>query len=450
MIACIVCARIPNLLVEKAKPIIFPGMLVFYGPLAVVGVASWILPEPLPAFVVLAAWALAGAGWIVPSAQCMVALSLMPPRWTALVIAIGGIIATPLFLLVGGMGIKPIAVALAVMLPAVSGGIVYFLLGSVDPKELEIVNQRNHEHRKPGLAAKASASVAAHGISYGFIVVMIISLGLNAILIAGSMGIVSSLIALLWARRRSKSSWTTESAQRITIPLIIASLLFIPFCNDVGKIVCGAVSIMAFSYVTLMEWTGQVVKNAEFQLFPLQRFAIGRLAQWIGFFIGALISYLTFYHAFLSPLPLSFVVCLLAVIIVTAFVIYDGTNTENETQLLDVMLGNPSELVIDPPKNAAPFRERCDALIERFQLSSREAEVFRYLAKGRNADYIQQKLFISANTVKTHISHIYKKMGINNQQWLIDLVDQRETHGAKQPDDSKDVQTNSRNGSKVE
>ena len=114
-----------------------------------------------------------------------------------------------------------------------------------------------------------------------------------------------------------------------------------------------------------------------------------------------------------------------AVVIITAFVVYDNTTDEND-QLLDVVLGDPENLIIEPPKNAAPFRERCDALIERFQLSNREAEVFRYLAKGRNAEYIQQKLFISSSTVKTHISHIYKKMGINNQQWLIDLVDQRD------------------------
>ena len=81
---------------------------------------------------------------------------------------------------------------------------------------------------------------------------------------------------------------------------------------------------------------------------------------------------------------------------------------------------------IDPPKNASPFRDRCRAIAEQFDLSPREAEVFTCLAKGRNAEYIQQKLFISSNTAKTHITHIYRKMGINSQQRLIDLVDREE------------------------
>ena len=43
---------------------------------------------------------------------------------------------------------------------------------------------------------------------------------------------------------------------------------------------------------------------------------------------------------------------------------------------------------------------------DRYDLSQREMEVFLCLAKGRNAEYIQQKLFISSNTAKTHIGHI--------------------------------------------
>ena len=440
MLAYLACARFPHVLIDKAKSLIFPGMLLFYGPIAIVGVASWMLPSPLPAPLVFAAWAISGIGWIVPSAQGMLLFSLMSPRWTALSLAGGGIIATPLFLLVGGLGVKPLAVIAAVMLPAVSGGIAFYLLHTVNPDDIEHVKEYKIEHRTLSTSVKTSVTVIAHGISYGFIVIMISSLGLHAILISGAAAIISSLIAFVWARRRSKSSWTTESAQRITVPLIIASLLFLPFCNEAGKIICGSVSIAAFAYVTLMEWTGQVVKNAEFQLFPLHRFALGRLAQWLGFLIGAFIAYIMFYHSALSPLPLMLVVCILAVLIITAFVIYDNSKDEEEDQLLDVVLGDPTTLIIDPPKNAAPFRERCDALIDKFQLSSREAEVFRYLAKGRNAEYIQQKLYISANTVKTHISHIYKKMGINNQQWLIDLVDERDKHKRPVSEENEDSQ----------
>lgn len=36
---------------------------------------------------------------------------------------------------------------------------------------------------------------------------------------------------------------------------------------------------------------------------------------------------------------------------------------------------------------------------------------------------IQEKLFLSHNTVKTHVRHIYAKMDIHSQQELIDIVE---------------------------
>lgn len=119
--------------------------------------------------------------------------------------------------------------------------------------------------------------------------------------------------------------------------------------------------------------------------------------------------------------------CVIAIIVVAAFSLCGADDSETEDALLVLMTASaecpPS---IDPPKNASPFRDRCRAIAEQYDLSPREAEVFTCLAKGRNAEYIHQKLFISSNTAKTHITHIYRKMEINSQQRLIDLVDREE------------------------
>ena len=44
------------------------------------------------------------------------------------------------------------------------------------------------------------------------------------------------------------------------------------------------------------------------------------------------------------------------------------------------------------------------------------------LAQGRTRLYIQEELVLSENTVKTHIAHVYRKLGVNNRQDLLDLV----------------------------
>ena len=76
------------------------------------------------------------------------------------------------------------------------------------------------------------------------------------------------------------------------------------------------------------------------------------------------------------------------------------------------------------------FHDRCSAAAKRYLLSSREAEVLTLLAKGHNAAFIQDELFISKSTAKTHISHIYRKMNVHSQQELLRMIDgSLEVHG---------------------
>ena len=53
----------------------------------------------------------------------------------------------------------------------------------------------------------------------------------------------------------------------------------------------------------------------------------------------------------------------------------------------------------------------------------RETEVMYLLAKGHNAAYIQDSLYISRSTAKTHINHVYRKLDIHSQQELINMVE---------------------------
>lgn len=76
-------------------------------------------------------------------------------------------------------------------------------------------------------------------------------------------------------------------------------------------------------------------------------------------------------------------------------------------------------------KGRRPFRERCVEVSALYSLSSKETEILILLAKGRSNPWIQEELNIAPGTMNTHIMHIYKKLGINNRQALIDLLDGR-------------------------
>lgn len=78
-----------------------------------------------------------------------------------------------------------------------------------------------------------------------------------------------------------------------------------------------------------------------------------------------------------------------------------------------------------PPEKARAgrFKRACEQVANRYLLSKKETEVLFLLAKGRNAAYIQEQLYISEGTARTHMRHIYKKLDIHTQQELMNLVE---------------------------
>jgi DNA-binding NarL/FixJ family response regulator len=65
-------------------------------------------------------------------------------------------------------------------------------------------------------------------------------------------------------------------------------------------------------------------------------------------------------------------------------------------------------------KQLAPARSRA-AAAARNQLSERELDIARSIARGRTNQEIAAELFISLSTVKTHIARIQGKLGVRNR-----------------------------------
>jgi DNA-binding CsgD family transcriptional regulator len=77
---------------------------------------------------------------------------------------------------------------------------------------------------------------------------------------------------------------------------------------------------------------------------------------------------------------------------------------------------------VSPVETSEGIDTRCQGLSEANSLSKRESEILVMLAQGRSAPYIAEEMFISNNTVKTHIKRIYQKCNVHSKEELLDLI----------------------------
>lgn len=76
-------------------------------------------------------------------------------------------------------------------------------------------------------------------------------------------------------------------------------------------------------------------------------------------------------------------------------------------------------------KGEKAVEEACAEVAVTYGLSAREAELLPYAFQGYTSTYIAKALFISDNTVRSHLKNIYRKLGVSSKMELIDLVKRR-------------------------
>lgn len=80
----------------------------------------------------------------------------------------------------------------------------------------------------------------------------------------------------------------------------------------------------------------------------------------------------------------------------------------------------PSET--EPEESASDPQEVFAKVKEQFGLTDRESELCSLICEGKSNPDIAKELFISENTVKTHIYNLFKKTGVSSRIELVTLI----------------------------
>jgi DNA-binding NarL/FixJ family response regulator len=102
-----------------------------------------------------------------------------------------------------------------------------------------------------------------------------------------------------------------------------------------------------------------------------------------------------------------------------------------------VRIANGEEVVSGPHGAARSSRDDRGWPGRDLGLSEREAEVVALAALGRRNSQIAESLYVSVDTVKTHLARSFRKLGVHNRTELSALIHRRQSFRRVLPDDEQ-------------
>lgn len=213
---------------------------------------------------------------------------------------------------------------------------------------------------------------------------------------------------------------------RIGFPLIIASLV-LSFLPENGNLeaVFSSFSLIGTQLIVSLAWIICIFFHSKLKL-PVDRICIQLfLPIFVGRTIGIGLSGLS--GIAFSSADAKVVLTLLAISLVYASTFLYGSKPRKNKQSQK----NESRAMISwRYASIAPASDSIESLESTARkigaatrMTPRELDVFLLMANGRNRKYIAEKLFISENTAKKHVTKVYEKLGVHSQQELLDIVE---------------------------
>lgn len=303
--------------------------------------------------------------------------------------------------------------------------------------------------RTPGLADVLSAAVPLRTLA-GFAITFFVLSSITTIVVGrdnlSQLGAPSLVIPLAAALFFVASGFFARGKIDPSIlykVLLCASAAFVFFSFYLGD-VNGALTLHAHNIIEAMAWVVLALGAKKTPVAPHLVFAVGWIAECVGKTLGQLVAPLLAG----DPLVLMAVVVML-VLLGVGFAFSEGYNLldiddeEGEDGAPAAVSETAASLPCRSERSVAGAEskdrpadgestgehscgERPDlyaAFCAEYDLSPRESEVFRLWVTGHGLKYIQNALFVSESTVKSHLRSIYRKCDTHNRDEIIALFE---------------------------
>lgn len=236
--------------------------------------------------------------------------------------------------------------------------------------------------------------------------------------------IATMMLVPLTARRASIS---VDGVYRITVTFTAVGLVAIMVFGTAAVPVGGALVQGSAFFLQVLVFLVITQSTQELGLSPLLSFSVGQGLVSGVVFAGNVVGKQV-YALFGSGDFVLDVMCGLGLLALFFMLVRRAGEAESagvrpsaDSPALVEPSGDPGEPVAADPESVV--LERATRFAQSYGLTNRETEVLGYLARGRTLPYIADALFVTTGTVKTHTTHIYRKLDVNSRQELLDQLD---------------------------
>lgn len=206
-----------------------------------------------------------------------------------------------------------------------------------------------------------------------------------------------------------RGSFDFAAIYRIILPISIASLLVLLVIPRIPPNV--ATLFVQSSFTAVLIYAAILLCNLSrrYHVSAAWLFSLLNVVHIVCLGIGTLV--------FLSlPFMFIIVVCIMCILLVTFIIVSEPTLSSD----WNIVLANKGGCMDEETR----IEIAVDSLAKQHDLSVREKEVLALLAHGDMPRTIGSKLHIAPGTVKAHMQHIYKKIGIHSKEELMSLLEE--------------------------
>ena len=209
---------------------------------------------------------------------------------------------------------------------------------------------------------------------------------------------------------------------KVGLPVALVAFAVIPFVAPMQGYIVSV--LMRFAYVWFTFFVLLMLANISyrFEVPSLRLFAIARASSEAALLAGILVRRALWQTDLLAD-PTTLVGFALAgiVLVLVCVVIWMSEKSVNGDWGASG-LSLADRLHVPGPRER--FMSRCDDLAAQYDLTARETEIMGLIAQRKSRAEIEQELFLSQNTVKTHVRHLYAKLGVHSKTDVIALFEE--------------------------